>query len=205
MSSNPNHFQIPASEAAERASALLFRTIGAHRLTVAAIRERRRPRLPPEHETDPVQDQCQATLIRLLSITESFAAGLLSSEIDSEASAANSELVSKIAEDAVLDGTASWNEQENSYKNWLGIREDWKTVGQLAEARNSVAHGLGKLTRRQKKKEQSVRTKLKAVGINVHDDNIVLSDDILAAAAESCRDFIERLDRAVSNRRLSLK
>jgi 3-mercaptopyruvate sulfurtransferase SseA len=66
--------------------------------------------------------------------------------------------------------------------------------------RNAVAHGLGKLTRRQLRSEQSVKSKLKAAGITVDDNRIVLSDDSLAAAASACRDFIERLDLTVQAR-----
>jgi hypothetical protein len=45
--------------------------------------------------------------------------------------------------------------------------------------------------------EQSVKAKLKAVGITVNNNRVLLSDDNLAAAASACRDFIERLDLAV--------
>ena len=69
-----------------------------------------------------------------------------------------------------------------------------------SRTRNAVAHGLGKLTRRQLRSEQSVKSKLKTAGIRVGDNRIALSDDSLAAAASACRDFIERLDLAVQAR-----
>ncbi|MGB8960896.1 MAG: hypothetical protein WCC38_02910 [Pseudonocardiaceae bacterium] len=105
-----------------------------------------------------------------------------------------------MADEAVIRGTNSWRDQEKSYKDWLGVKEDWKAVEHLAEARNAVAHSLGKLTRRQLRSEQSVKSTLKAAGITVDDNRIVLSDDSLAAAASACRDFIERLDLAVQAR-----
>lgn len=106
----------------------------------------------------------------------------------------------KVADDAVIRGTSSWQDQKKSYKDWLSVEEDWKAVERLAEARNAVAHGLGKLTRRQLRSEQSVKSKLKAAGITVDDNRIVLSDENLAAAASACREFIERLDIAVQAR-----
>ncbi|MGH3712659.1 MAG: hypothetical protein ACRDT4_04250 [Micromonosporaceae bacterium] len=105
-----------------------------------------------------------------------------------------------MADEAVIRGTSTWQEQKKSYKDWLGVDEDWKAVERLAEARNAVAHGLGKLTRRQLRSEQSVKSKLKGAGITVDDNRVVLTDDSLAAAASACRDFIERLDLAVQAR-----
>ncbi|MEU0151542.1 hypothetical protein [Micromonospora fulviviridis] len=191
--------QVPSADA-EAASALLFRTLGAHRSAVAALKPRPRPRLRTAPDGDPIQDRCQATLVRLLSITEAFASDMLSREVDRSVVGTGNATATKVADEAVIRGTSSWQDQQKSYKDWLGVREDWKAVERLAEARNAVAHGLGKLTRRQMRSENSVKSKLKAAGITVEDNRIVLSDDSLAAAASACRDFIERLDLAVQAR-----
>ncbi len=191
--------RVPSAEA-EAASALLFRTIGAHRAAVAALKAQPRSRLRPSADGDPVQDRCQATLVRLLSITEAFSAELLSREVNRSVAVAANATAVKIAEDAVIRGTAGWSDQRRSFKDWLGVDEDWKAVERLAEARNAVAHGLGKLTRHQMRREQSVKDKLKAAGIHVDNNRVMLSDSNLAAAASTCRDFIERLDLAVQAR-----
>lgn len=191
--------QVPSAEA-EAASALLFRTLGAHRAAVAALKPRPLTRLRTSPDGDPVQDRCQATLIRLLSITEAFASEMLSREVDRAVADMSNKTATKVADDAVIRGTSSWQDQKKSYKDWLGVEEDWKAVERLAEARNAVAHGLGKLTRRQLRSEQSVKSKLKAAGIIIEDNRIVLSDENLAAAASACREFIERLDMAVQAR-----
>ncbi|MEU5554048.1 hypothetical protein ABZ738_30175 [Micromonospora sp. NPDC047793] len=147
-----------------------------------------------------MQDRCQATLIRLLSITEAFAADLLAREADRAVSLSQSTAASRIAEEAVIRATSGWQDQRKAYKDWLGVTEDWNAVDRLAEARNAVAHGLGKLTKRQLRNEQSVRAKLRAAGISLNNGRIVLSDANLAAATSACRDFIERVDRAVQVR-----
>lgn len=139
-------------------------------------------RLRVSPEGAPVQDRCQATLVRLLSITEAFASEVLSREVDEHSLARRGQ------------------EQQRSYKDWFGVKVDWTAVDRLAEARNAVAHGLGKLTRRQLRSEQRVKSKLKAAGIAVDDNRIVLSDSSLAATALACRDFIERLDFTVQDR-----
>lgn len=185
---------------AENASALLFQTLGAHRTAVAALRPRPFPRLGVLRANDVEQIQCQSTLVRLLSITESFASELLLREVDRVVARARSAAVDSLWDDAAVRGTNSWKEQQDSYRDWLGVSESWTAVERLAEARNAVAHGLGTLTRRQLRKEASVRDKLKKAGISMTGIRIVLSDSTLASAASDCRDLIHRLDLAVQAR-----
>lgn len=185
---------------AEDASALLFQTLGAHRTAVMALRPRRPPRLPSSAIADAEQIQCQSTLVRLLSVTESFASELLVREVAKAAARAQSASIDHIWNDAAIKGTSTWAEQKDAYSNWLGIKEDWKVVERLAEARNAVAHGLGALTRRQLRKEASVRGKLREAGITLAGIRIILSDAALSSAAADCRDLIHRLDIAVQAR-----
>lgn len=185
---------------AEETSALLFQTLGAHRTAVRALRARRAARLGPGRVPDAEQIQCQSTLVRLLSITESFASTLLLREVDKAAARARSSSIDSVWEDAAIRGTSSWKEQQGSYRNWLGVNEDWKVVERLAEARNAAAHGLGTLTRRQLRRKDSIRDKLRQAEIRLDGIRIVLSDKALAAAATDCRELIHRLDLAVQNR-----
>lgn len=149
-----------------------------------------------------MQERCQATLVRLMSITEAFAAEMLSREVEHSLTRTSNPSAVKIAEDAIVRGTGTWQAQQSSYKDWFNVKVDWKPIERLAEARNAVAHGLGKLTRHQMKKAQSITNKLKEAGIAVKDHGIVLSDENLVVAAITCRDFIERLDRAVQEKKL---
>jgi hypothetical protein len=190
---------IPSHEA-ESASALLFRTLGAHRTAITTLQAERPTRLRAATDGDPLQDRRQATLVRLLSITESFAADLLSREIDKAANQASHPSISKIADDAVNQAIGTWAGQKKSYKEWLGISESWTKVEQLTEARNAVAHGLGKLTRRQLRNESGTTSQLRAVGIAVNNQAILLTEENLQSAALICRDFIERIDLAVQRR-----
>jgi hypothetical protein len=185
---------------AEEASALLFQTLGAHRTAMTAVRPLRPPRLPSGNIPDTEQIQCQSTLVRLLSITESFASQLLLKEIDRVAARARSVAIDRIWDDAAARGINTWNEQKESYAKWLGVTVDWKVVERLAEARNAVAHGLGTLTRRQLRKEASVRNKLREAGIELDGIRIMLSDAAISSAAGDCRDLIHRLDLAVQGR-----
>jgi hypothetical protein len=187
------------SAEAEASIELLFRTLGAHRVAVRSIRPRPPSRLRISSDSDAIQERCQATLVRLLSITEAFATELLLRKIDRAVAMSRNPTVAKVVDDTLVRATGNWADLMKSFKAWLGIDVDWKAVERLVEARNAVAHGLGTLTRRQRRNEQSVVAKLRAAGVAVRDGRIVLSDDTLAAAASACRDFIEELDRAAQS------
>lgn len=97
---------------AENASALLFQTLGAHRTAMAALRPRPSPRLGVGRANDAEQIQCQSTLVRLLSITESFASELLLREVDKVTARARSAAVDSLWDEAAVRGTNSWREQQ---------------------------------------------------------------------------------------------
>lgn len=190
------------SEHAEEASGLLFRTIAAHRAAVSVLEPFARRRLAGPRE-DREQIQCQATLVRLLSITESFCSDRLLEEVERIIAPSRHKTVSEVWDRVAISATNTWAEQQKAYKELLGVTltsSDWKSVEQLAEARNAVAHGLGRLTRRQQRNQQSVHAKLASCGISVRNGQIIVNDSVLFNAAQTCRSFIERLDAAIEDR-----
>jgi hypothetical protein len=54
---------------------------------------------------------------------------------------------------------------------------------------------LGALTRRQRRAQQSTKTKINRTGILVQNDQVVLTDADLVRAALDCRDLIGEVDR----------
>jgi hypothetical protein len=187
---------------AEAASALLFRTLGAHRTAVANLPAAIPSRRLSDVGDDRAQIQCQATLLRMLSITESFCAERLLLESEQLVTPSRNQAVANLWDAAAVEATNSWAEQKRAYQQWLGVEPDWKPIDCLAEARNAVAHGLGTLTRRQRRKEESVKAKIKQAGIAMEGDRVVLSNDTLAAVAAACRTVIEEVDLAVQQRPL---
>lgn len=189
------------SNEAEAASALLFKTLGAHRTAAAAFKSQPSVRLHHLLPADARQVQRQSTLLRLISITESFAGDLLTREMEVIVARADSSPVDVIWDDAAVKATSSWREQREAYKKWFGVTQvDWSVIDKLAHARNAVAHGLGNLTRRQLRDLASVRSALQSVNITLNGTRIVLTDDTLSNAAQSCRKLIYDLDLAVQVR-----
>lgn len=93
--------------------------------------------------------------------------------------------------------TSSWHKIRGAYKDWYSIKPSWEGVEDLIEARNAIAHGLGRLTRRQLRSEQSTRAKLTRANIRVDGVRIVLDEGDLAVAAQTCRALIYDLDREI--------
>ncbi|WIM87405.1 hypothetical protein PT015_21600 [Candidatus Mycobacterium wuenschmannii] len=188
---------------ADEASGLLFRTIAAHRATVVSLGTYSRQRRLSGPLEDREQIQCQATLVRLLSIAESFSGERLLEELQRIVDRSSHKAINEIWERTAVSATNTWDEQKKAYKELLGVtlsNADWTSVGKLAEARNAVAHGLGALTRRQLRNRQGTVDKLRSCGITLVNGRIVLSDQVLFDAARTCREFIRKLDFAIENR-----
>lgn len=191
------------TDRAEQASGLLLRTLAAHRAAVSNLRVAETPHRLSSPREDREQIQCQATLVRLLSITESFSSARLIEELERILIPSRHRSVSEVWDRVAISSTNTWADQRKAFKDLLGVilsNEDWKSVEQLAEARNAVAHGLGRLTRRQERKQQTVHAQLAACGISVADGHILLNDKVLFDAAITCRSFVEQLDTAIENR-----
>jgi hypothetical protein len=189
------------SAEAEAASRLLFRTLGAHRTAVSNLGHQPQRRRLGSKPDDREQIQCQATLLRLLSITESFCAERLLGEIDGRIESAGDAALDRVWQGAAIGATRTWSEQQRAFKAWLDVQVDWKPIDRLAEARNAVAHGLGALTRQQRRKTQAVTARIRAAGLELREGRVWLTDASLAIAAATCREVIELVDLEVQRKR----
>lgn len=182
------------SARAESAVSLIFQTLGGHKTTMLTIRSSKHAmRLAPP-QLDLEQIHFQATLLRLVSIAESFCAARLLACAESTLPAGTGPVVAVLWEDAALEATKTWESQKQAFRKWFDVKPDWTRVDGLAEARNAIAHGLGTLTRRQLKSRQSTLTKLDRTGICLAGDRLILTDGDLSRAAAICRDIITEVD-----------
>lgn len=63
-----------------------------------------------------------------------------------------------------------------------------------------MAHGLGRLTKRQQRDVTNTLNKLSDAGLRVINDKVELDEDILDTVGKQCASFIESIDVAVSER-----
>lgn len=188
---------------AEESIALLYKTLGFHdEAAHAATPESERLGRLARATSDVRQMQRQATVLRLVSITESFCARLLLDAAEASVRPASNPIVNTLWERASVDATGTWEAQRDAFRKWFGVSPDWQALDGWATIRNSIAHGLGMLTRRQLQNRASIIAKIHRVGVTVADNRVVLTDEDLRNAARACRDLIVALDAAVPNQRL---
>ncbi|WP_148306838.1 hypothetical protein [Nocardia nova] len=144
--------------------------------------------------------QHHAALVRLMSITEAFAVDLLAESVEAWASSAEVE-VQTVWRTTVESALMSWPKIKEAYAKWLKAGPpviNWDPVLGFVEARNAVAHGLGNLTRLQRKNRSKTISTLGHGKIKLDAaDAVELDEVVLKRAADECRMFIETLDAVV--------
>ncbi|MEX0153479.1 hypothetical protein [Microbacterium sp. LMI1-1-1.1] len=189
-----------ASERAESASRLLNLTLGLHRIQSATPeRSDSKPRLG-DPAFDGVQVQRQATWLRLISITETFCADRLLDAAEAEVAPDGSPIRGLVWDKASTAAISSWPAMKDAYNSWYGIKPNWAKVETLIEVRNAIAHGLGELTRFQRRKRSSLVTKFNHAGVHLSGNRVVISENNLSDVRDGCSELIVLLDAEVAIR-----
>lgn len=186
---------------AEQSCRLLNETLGGHvdAITAIAASGVRPRRFAAPNKPDREQIQRQATLIRFLSITESFGTERLHAEMNKVISPLNHDGARKMWLDAHKTAILGWEKQKGAYADWLKVPESmWTELLVLTQARNAAAHGSGQLTWLQQQKSpknlNTLKVNLKKQLIDVTGNQIVLSEEAIERAAATCTEFIKRID-----------
>jgi hypothetical protein len=190
---------------AEQSCRLINETLAMHLDAIAAITTNgERPRrFPNPDKADREQLQRQATLIRLLAITESFSTERLHSEMDKIITPLGHNGARKMWMEAHQTAIMGWEKQKNAYRKWLEVPDStWTELFVLTEARNAVAHGSGRLTWLQQQKHMtkpaSLPDRLRTQKITLVGNRILLTEQSIKQAAETCTTFIKELDASLT-------
>jgi len=147
-------------------------------------------------ESEPTMVARHAALVRMVSITEAYV-DTLSMELLSAALGPPSALMAKVLEEVEISASGNWQRREKTFSSLHGISlrsgPRWTTIEAAIEARNSVAHGLGNLTTRQKRRRDIAR-QLGRADIVVGGGRIYLTPASLRTVADATRGFISWLD-----------
>lgn len=182
------------SQSAEQTIALLHYTIAQHQLVASKLGQQLVPPRLPLARPDHRQVQRQATLVRLVSVTEAFCSARLIEHVEANSSVSSDPISTLIWEKASIDTTSNWSNQRQAYSNWLGVKPAWARIEGLIEARNSISHGLGRLTRRQLRNAEATRNKVTSAGLAIKGDAVELTDDALLRAAKICAELVAEID-----------
>ena len=171
----------------------------------ARIADQCRPRIVSSvlGTADPLQMNYQATILRLFSTIEAYVdaliGDLLRQRIESPVS-----LLTSIIQEVELNSTRNWNERENTLRRIFGIRlpkqNSWKEIVAARHARNSIAHGLGRLTAQQLQ-NRSLALKLDHIRIHISNGRIVIADESISIVFRACVSFVKSLDAATGSAR----
>lgn len=147
----------------------------------------------------------QATLLRLSSIVEAFAADQLVVRLESQAPPPRPAILNDVYTRAEDNALGSWPKLTEHYARWFRIKVSqkacppWRRVEAMTNARNAVAHGLGELTRRMARKDlRQLERDFATVDIKVVGTAVVLSEVSLRSASVAAREFIEWLDEQLA-------
>lgn len=96
----------------------------------------------------------------------------------------------------------NWTKRRKAWLDELGVDfgkmgTDWEQVEGFIEARNALQHGLGRLTDSQlAKRRDTVLGAIRAAGVELNGDRVVLGSSDVARCADACTNFTLQLDHS---------
>lgn len=183
------------SERAESAFALINETLGQHQRQLSRLGQRASPPRLGHEVHDPQLALSQATIARVATIMESFCVDRLTSMAEGAIRPDEDPVRRALFDDAIKSATGSWSSIRGAYRDWYGVRPDWKQLEAIQEVRNAIAHGLGVLTHRQVSSRDATMARLQRLGLQVDSDNrlIIATGDVLKIA-QVCKSVIDVVD-----------
>lgn len=143
----------------------------------------------------------QAYFFRVVAVVEAYTDAALDALFRGVVPA-SSPAASRLLDQHLLDATQRWGSRKESFAGYHGISlgdthagfPQWSKLDGMIEVRNSIAHGLGSLTRQQRRNAPSTASRCGQVGVRIEAGEVVVSHANLMAAAQIAEDFILWLD-----------
>lgn len=141
----------------------------------------------------------QYAIFRVVSVTEAFLDATSLEQLQRRIDLTNPTHVSLLSE-WELSSTSTWNRREAAFAEYHGIalkkQPKYKEVQAAVHVRNSIAHGLGKLTARQRS-NKGLAVELARIDVAIGSGRLHLGHDAAPLATEACTTLIEAIDRLV--------
>jgi hypothetical protein len=137
----------------------------------------------------------QGCFFRMISIVEAYV-DIITSSLFRERIDATDDLVQRLVINAELRASTTWYDRKNALSQYHQIKVGeftrWYELDAGIEVRNAIAHGLGRLTRRQR--QAQTESKVSQIGVSVRDGSIVIDAHSLKRCRDVCIDSICYLD-----------
>jgi hypothetical protein len=188
------------TEAAENAVNRINRVLALHAIAAAANSSSWAGRLRGTSglvKTDPAR---YLILPHIVAIAEEFSRTLLIAKTEVQVPQ-DARVLKKLWAKAENQAEGRWEEHLNAWKDWheVSLQSDplYTNLKPFIEARNAIMHGLGELTRRQRRGNQlaALKGELRAAGIEVVGVRLIVSNRSVIRCAHACRAFVDGLDR----------
>lgn len=141
--------------------------------------------------------QAEAAIFRYVSIVESYI-DTLSLNLLGEALPYLDPIVKILVDEYELQSTSNWDRRHDKYNKIHTIHlkgcTDWNKVNAAIEARNTIAHGLGRLTPLQQKKS-NISSMFAPIGVSVNAGRIRLSLATAGIVRDACIAFMGSVDQ----------
>jgi len=139
----------------------------------------------------------QGCFLRMISVVEAYV-DIVSAALFRETAPTTDDLVRRLVEQAELRASTTWSERKDAFERYhqikLGQLARWSELDAGIEVRNTIAHGLGQLTHKQR--SGSAARKMSSIGVGLSDSRILITDAGLQRCRDICLDFIRSLDEA---------
>lgn len=143
----------------------------------------------------------QAYFFRVVAVVEAYTDAALDALFKGVVPA-SSPAASRLLDEHMLSATQRWDSRKRSFADHHGISfgdsrtgfHHWSKLDGMIEVRNSIAHGLGSLTRQQRRNALRTASRCGQIGVRIEAGEVVVSHANLMAAAQIAEDFILWLD-----------
>lgn len=143
--------------------------------------------------------QRETALLRLVAIVESHLDVISIWRISELARGANPTL-DKSLHEFELESTSTWENRQAAYLEHHGLRltscPGWSELVASREVRNSIAHGMGRMTPKQRKKKAFAK-QIEAAGASVSAGQVQLSAHSVPKIASAFRQFVWAVDERI--------
>lgn len=153
------------------------------------------------------QVRAHGTVVRIVSIAESFANQQLVTRLEMQAPPPRTQFIESLYVREENNAVSSWDKIRENYKKWVdGVQlvrcDKYEVVMTFVEARNAIVHGLGALTKRQVRAPSRAALIDSLTALDITVDRVyrlTISEDAVKKAALACRAFISSLDLELAN------
>jgi hypothetical protein len=145
--------------------------------------------------------RAQAHFFRIVAIVEAYTDAALESLFRGVVPA-SSAAATRLLEEHLLDATQRWDARKRSFAEHHGVLlgdktngfPSWSKLDGMIEVRNSIAHGLGSLTRHQRRSPMRTAARCAQAAVRIDAGEVVVDEASITAAAQVADDFVRWLD-----------